>query len=145
MSTAADGAEFQTRAMVETWARAIRAKDVAGVVACQAEDCVQFELAPPLRVVGSDHEGLQAWFDTWRGPVGVDIAEMRIFVREDLAFCSGLIHLTGDRTDGSTTEIWIRNTLGLRKIGGEWKIVHLHESVPVHMDGTFRGALNLEP
>jgi len=92
-------AEIQVRSVIDAWAQAIRVKDAAGVVAHQAQDLVQFDLAPPLRVVGADPRGLQDWFATWRGH------------GDDIAFCYGLIHLTGNRTDGSESNVWFRNTL----------------------------------
>jgi PhnB protein len=41
--------------------------------------------------------------------------------------------------------VWFRLTLGLRKLGGEWKIAHHHESVPFYMDGSYRAAVDLVP
>ena len=46
--------------MVESWAQAMRDKDAAGVVTHQTEDCVQFDLAPPLQIIGPDPKGLQS-------------------------------------------------------------------------------------
>ena len=39
----------------------------------------------------------------------------------------------------------MRATVCLRKVGGEWKIVHEHESVPFYMDGSQRPAFDLAP
>jgi ketosteroid isomerase-like protein len=36
-------------------------------------------------------------------------------------------------------------TLCFRKIDGEWRITHEHESVPFYMDGSVRAAVDLEP
>jgi hypothetical protein len=46
--------EAQVRSVVEAWAKAMRAKDADGVVAHWVDDLVQFDLAPPLRIVGDD-------------------------------------------------------------------------------------------
>jgi len=138
-------AEAQVRSMVDAWAQAIRAKDAAGVAACQAKDFVQFDLAPPLQVVGADPKGLQDWFATWRGEIGFEVTDLHLTAGDDIAFCYGLIHLTGSRTDGLESDVWFRSTLCLRKIGDVWKIAHGHESVPMYMDGSFRAAIDLEP
>ena len=37
------------------------------------------------------------------------------------------------------------NTLLSRKIRGDWRIVHQHESVPFYMDGSYRAAVDLKP
>ena len=53
--------------------------------------------------------------------------------------------LTGTSKSGKTSDVWFRSTLGFRKVGGEWKIVHEHESVPFLMDGSDKAALDLKP
>jgi len=138
-------AEVQVRSVIDAWAQAMRVKDAAGVVAHQTQDFVQFDLAPPLRVVGADPRGLEAWFATWRGQIGYKIRDLHVTVGDDVAFCHGLVHLTGNRTDGSESNVWFRNTLCLRKAGDVWKNAHGHESVPMYMDGGFKAAIDLEP
>jgi len=140
-----ESAEGQVRSVIDSWALAMRVKDAAGVVAHQAPDFVQFDLAPPLRLVGADPKGLQDWFGTWRGQIGYEIRDLHVTVGDNVAFCHGLIHLTGSRTDGSETNVWFRNTLCLCKAGDAWKIAHGHESVPMYMDGSFKAAIDLEP
>jgi PhnB protein len=137
--------EAQVRSIIESWAQAIRAKDVAGVAAHQAQDLVQFDLAPPLQTFGKSPTPVQDWFATWRGQIGFVITELHISAGEDVAFCHALIHLTGSRIDGSQSDVWFRETLGLRKADGVWKIAHGHESVPMYMDGSSRAAVNLKP
>jgi PhnB protein len=138
-------AEAQIRSVIESWAQAMRAKDAAGVAAHWAQDLVQFDFAPPLRTVGNDPQGLKDWFATRRGQIGFVITELNVTSSDDVAFCHALVHLTGSRTDGSHSDVWFRETLGLRETGGVWRIVHGHESVPMHMDGSFRAAVDLKP
>jgi len=40
--------------------------------------------------------------------------------------------------------MWVRATLGLRRIEGDWRIVHDHESVPWDPE-TGKGLTGLEP
>jgi ketosteroid isomerase-like protein len=40
---------------------------------------------------------------------------------------------------------WLRITRTLARMAGDWRITHEHESVPFHMDGSFRAAVDLEP
>jgi PhnB protein len=47
--------------------------------------------------------------------------------------------------DGEQTNVWVRATVGLRKIDGKWLIVHAHESVPFYKDGSYRAAVDLKP
>ncbi|MGH3157151.1 MAG: nuclear transport factor 2 family protein, partial [Streptosporangiaceae bacterium] len=41
--------------------------------------------------------------------------------------------------------LWYRSTLGLRRLDGEWRIVHEHTSTPFYMDGSLRAATDLRP
>ena len=138
-------AEAQIRALIEDWARAMRAKDVGGVMAHYAADSVTFDLAPPLISTGADAKGLQAWFSTWPSPLGYEIRDLRITAGDDVAFCHSLNRLSGTKSDGEKADVWFRLTLGLRKLGGEWRIAHQHESVPFYMDGSYRAAVDLKP
>jgi PhnB protein len=137
--------ETEIRAVIDDWAAALRNKNAEGVVRHHAADYVQFSLAPPLISTAADAKGLQEWFATWRGPLGYEMRELSITAGEDTAFCHSLNRLSGTKTDGERADIWFRHTLGLRKIGGAWKIVHEHESVPFYMDGSYKAAVDLKP
>lgn len=147
MATAnrATGPEAQIRTAIEDWSSALRAKDARRVVAHHAADYVQFSLAPPLISDAADAEGLEAWFATWQGPLRHEVHDLHITASEDTAFCHGLTRLGGTKTDGAEADIWFRLTLGLRKVGGAWKFVHEHESVPFYMDGSYKAAVDLKP
>jgi PhnB protein len=134
----------QIRALIDDWARAIRIKSADGVLSHYAEGWVLFSLAPPL-VSATDAKGLDAWFATWRGPLGYEVSRLTISAGENVAFSHSLNRLSGTDTAGQETDMWFRHTLGFRKIGGRWKIAHEHESVPFYMDGTVRAAVDLEP
>jgi PhnB protein len=138
-------AEAKIRALIDDWAKAIRAKDVGGVMAHYSADSVTFDLAPPLISTRADAEGLQAWFATGRGPLGYEIRDLNITAGDEAAFGYSLNRLSGTKIDGERFDIWFRLTLCFRKIGGEWKIAHQHESVPFYMDGSYRAAVDLKP
>lgn len=138
-------AEAQVRMVIESWARALRAKDAKGVVSHYAAGFVQFSLAPPLVSAVADAKGLNEWFSGWRGPIGYEIRDLSLTVGEDVAFSRSLNRLSGTSTDGEKSDIWFRHTLCFRKIGGEWKIAHEHESVPFYMDGSYKAAVDLKP
>jgi uncharacterized protein (TIGR02246 family) len=142
-SRAADEAEIRT--LIDHWAKALRAKDADGVVSHYGDN-VMFVLAPPLQVSGeADAKNLKAWFSTWQGPIGYDIRDLNIIAGNNVAFCHSLNRMSGTKTDGGNVDMWFRETLGLRKIGGKWMITHEHSSVPFYMDGTFKAAVDLKP
>ena len=141
-------AREQIRALLNDRAAAITAKDARNAVAHYAPDVVSFELAPPLRYAGDevrDPAGLDGWFETWDGPIGYDIGEPVIEAGENVAFCHGLTHTTGTRTDGQREDLWFRSTVGLRRTPAGWQIAHEHNSTPLYMDGSGRAATDLRP
>jgi ketosteroid isomerase-like protein len=131
--------------LVEAWARAMRAKDAAGVAACLSSDGVAYTLAPPLRAPGDGGGGLSAWFATWDGPLAYEIRDLEVIAGGDVAYSHSLNHLGGLKVTGERPDLWFRVTLGFRKIAGAWKIAHEHESVPFYMDGSLRAAVDLAP
>lgn len=137
--------EAAIRAVIDRWLAALRAKRADEVVSHGADGLVAFTLAPPLVTPTEDRSGLQRWFDTWDGPISLDIRDLTIACGGDVAFCHFLSHMSGRKTDGEAPDLWFRQTLGLRRIGGAWKIAHQHESVPFYMDGSFRAAIDLRP
>ena len=139
--------EARIRRFIDTWAEAIRAKDVDAVMSHFAADIVTFDLAPPLQSTGADalRQSLEAWFPTFRGPVGYEVHDLSITTGDDVAFCRSLNRISGTRTDGEETDVWVRATVGLRRIDGRWQVTHEHSSVPFYMDGSYRAAVDLEP
>lgn len=78
-------------------------------------------------------QGLAAYDTTWdfffadpRGPISFVPREITISAGDDVAFASCMLNSEGT----SAGPVDFRLTSGLRKIGGEWVIVHEHHSVP---------------
>jgi PhnB protein len=136
--------ETQIRSVIEDWAAGLRAKDARRVMGHGADGLVHFSLAPPLVADESGPFGLQKWFDTWQGPLGYELRGLEIVAGDGVAFSHSLNHLTGTQ-NGKRADVWFRSTLGFRKVGGQWKIAHEHESVPFLMDGSDKAALDLKP
>jgi PhnB protein len=139
--------EAQIRAVVKDWADAIHAKDVDRAAAHLAPDIVTFDLVPPLQYSGAAAimKSLEAWFPTFRGPVGYEIHDLDVTAGGDVAFCRSLNRITGARTNGEQTDVWVRATVCFRKIDGKWLVVHEHASVPFYMDGSYKAAVDLKP
>jgi ketosteroid isomerase-like protein len=138
--------EAQVRRCIESWASALRAKNLDGVMSHYTPDLLAFDLAPPLQHHRDDvAKGLAEWFATWDGPIGYEMRDLEITADGGIAFAHSLNHLTGKRTDGQKTDVWLRATVCFRKVAGHWMEVHEHGSVPFYMDGSFRAAVDLEP
>jgi uncharacterized protein (TIGR02246 family) len=142
---ASDQAEIHR--LVEQWAEALRGKDIDGIMSHYASDVVAFDLAPPLQYKGANayRENWQTWFPTFQGPIGYELRDLKIAAGKDVAFCHSFNRITGKRTGGETTDVWVRATFCCRRIDRQWKIVHEHQSVPFYMDGSYRAAFDLNP
>ena len=137
--------EAQVRILLDDWVDAIRNKDARRVTSHFAPGAVLYTLAPPLQATAQDSRDLQAWFDTWRGPIDGEVRDLKLTIGDQEGFCTSLNRMRGTKTNGQVVDMWFRQTLGFRKIDGDWKIVHEHTSVPFYMDGTFKAAVDLKP
>ena len=136
--------QTQIRDVIEDWAAGLRSKDVARVKSHEVEELMHFSLAPPLVADEKGPYGLEKWFKTWDGPLGYELRDLEVVSGDGVAFSHSLNHLTGTQR-GKKADVWFRSTLGFRKLDGEWKIVHEHESVPFLMDGSDKAAVDLKP
>lgn len=139
--------DTEIRQLIDGWTRAVRAKDVNGVTSYYAPDIVSFDLAPPLQYRGADalRKSLAEWFLTFRGPVGYELRDLSIAVGDSVAFYHSLNRISGARTTGEETDVWVRGTVCFRRIEGRWTVTHEHLSVPFEMEPPFKASLDLKP
>jgi ketosteroid isomerase-like protein len=140
--------EAEIKRLIDERAAAMRDKDAARAVATLAPGIVAFELAPPLALgpeQARDRAALASWLAAWDGPLGIEIRDLHIAAAGDVGWSRSLNRLHGRLKDGREVDMWMRSTLGFRKIAGAWKIAHGHSSVPFLMDGSYRAALDLSP
>ena len=138
--------EAKVRDLIDAWATAFRAKNIDGLMANHSPDIVLFDLPPPLQYRGADayRKNWQEWLPTLEGPIGCEIRELSVTAGDDVAFSHSLNRISSKRTDGETTDVWVRVTVGYRKLEGEWVVTHEHVSVPFYMD-TGKAACDLKP
>jgi len=89
--------EAAIRELVESWARAVRAKDLNGILANHSTDMLMFDVPPPLQ-----SKGIEAYKKTWElffswsnDPVVFDIKDMNIIAGSDVAFVAALMRCAG--------------------------------------------------
>lgn len=124
--------ETAIRELVESWARAVRARDIDGILTHHSADILMFDVPPPLA-----SKGLDAYRKTWDSffawsdePVVFDIEDMEITAGSDVAFVAALMRCAGTEKSGERIGLEFRLTVGLRKLGGQWTVVHEHHSIP---------------
>jgi uncharacterized protein (TIGR02246 family) len=134
MSTSSNSTtdEAVIRELVENWARAVRAKDLDGILANHSTDMLMFDVPPPVQ-----SRGIEAYRKTWDlffswsdDPVVFDINDIHITAGTDVAFVAALMRCAGTEKNGERIELEFRLTIGLRKIDGQWMVLHEHHSIP---------------
>lgn len=102
----ADGSahEAAIRKLVRDWAASVRNKDLAGVLRDHSTDLLLID---------------------------VDLREVSVTAGSDVAFATAIASCASAAdAEGKRTELEVRLTLGLRKLGRRWVLVHEHHSVP---------------
>ena len=120
--------EAQIRERLEDWTQAIRARDIENVLAHHSADVVMFDVPPPVewRGIQKYRESWEYFFKYFPRDGGVfDIETLEIATSGELACAYGLL-----RCGKPQDTFPVRLTVCLRRIDGEWTIVHEHHSVP---------------
>jgi ketosteroid isomerase-like protein len=127
-----DSDENQTCSLVENWVKAVRGKDIDGILAYHTDDIVMFDVPPPFQ-----SKGIKAYrktwdtFYAWAKDLGVfDIIEMKVIAGGNVAFCCASMRCAGYDDSGKREELKFRLTIGLEKISNQWMIAHEHHSLP---------------
>lgn len=139
-------AERAIRQLIDERVAAVARKDPAPLARRVAADVVMFDVLPPLMSHGSGPIGekLRAWFDGYRSDIGYSVHELDVRADERLGFASFAYHVSGTLQSGGEVDMWVRATLCVELVDGEWKIVHDHESVPWDPE-TGQGRIDLQP
>lgn len=133
-------------ALLAAYVAAHAARDGAALAALYAPGAWVANLAPPLLRRGCSALGVQGWFDSKSGPIIVSFRDQQTVIDGGLALIQTLRHTYAPNPDDpDDSDWWSRLTLALQHGPDGWRILHEHESVPFHMDGSFRAAVDLVP
>jgi ketosteroid isomerase-like protein len=139
--------EAGIRNLIELQINAVRNKNIDQALIHYHNDVLSFDVVDPLQFKGIDaiRKRLEEWFSTFNGPIENEIAELKIEVSENIAFCSRLNHVHAVKIDGEKLDMWWRETTCFKRIDGQWMITHVHSSVPFNpQDGQASTGLNPE-
>jgi uncharacterized protein (TIGR02246 family) len=123
--------EAQIKQLIEKWAKAVRNEDMDAILAHHSDDIVMFDVPPPFQSVGID-----AYRKTWdiffkyTRPGVFDIQQLKIIADENIAFCIATMKCSDKSNSADFVPLDFRLTIGLKKIDGQWTIVHEHHSIP---------------
>ena len=124
--------ENAMRDLLERWAAAVRAKNMAEVLANHAPDFLMFDVPPPF-----ESRGLAAYEETWKlfTPASQTLlpsisSGLRLLPEVTFAFAIAHMQCVEPTEKAHRTPLDFLLTVGLRKVEGRWIIVHEHHSVP---------------
>lgn len=123
----------EIRTLIEMRVEALQRRDAEAANACLASHIVAFEVAGPLQLPSAqaiDNAQTQAWLDSFEEGPTISLDELAIYADGAVGFCHCLNRVRGQRARGHEVDVTMRSTLGLRKLRGEWKVVHGHTSLP---------------
>lgn len=144
MTQSRDETEILT--LLASLRRAHHDKNAASIAAAYDKSAFICDLSPPLSHDGIDVKAKQAWLDGWDGPIELETPPGTLTVDGDLAVHYGYTKMSGKpKMAPHPISFWLRDTIVLNRVRGEWKIVHIHSSVPFTMDGEPRPAFDLHP
>jgi uncharacterized protein (TIGR02246 family) len=138
--------EAAIRDLIDGFVKAIRAKDINGVMSVFAPEVVSFDLGPPLQHGGGE-PFLKRWhelFASYQGPIEYEARDLSVTAGDDVAFSHSLNRIGGTMKDGQKSERWLRWTACYRRSNGRWLIVHEQVSVPVDVRNG-KAVLDLKP
>ena len=116
--------EDRVAAIISEWERAVQDRNMVATLARHSSDLVMFDVPEPIQA-----RGLDEYRETWElffaysagGPESFRLHELALQVGDTVAFAHALLDVA---------EVRCRVTIGLRKIDGDWLIVHEHHSSP---------------
>lgn len=123
--------EQRIRDLIERWAAAVHAGDMATVLADHAADIVMFDVPPPEQGV----RGIDAYRDSWPGffewqasGATFEIESLEVTAGTDVGFAFALLRCATADQLARDPGRRLRLTIGLRKADGRWLVSHEHHS-----------------
>ncbi|MBS7661848.1 nuclear transport factor 2 family protein [Pseudomonas lalucatii] len=130
-----DQQQLEVRALLQSWAEAVQAKDVARILSHYAADVVAYDAILQLQFKGLEAYGAhwQACMEMCSGPGVFAVHEPTLLVGDELALAYYLCRCGGSDDQGQEQASWMRVTQGYQRRDGHWLIVHEHFSAPFDM------------
>lgn len=120
------------RTIFDRYVAAIEGVDPKGLLALYGDDIHVFDSMGAVETHGIDAWG--ATVQEWLGNPDVrqecHIEDLVVIDNGDVALARALVQYRGE-WEGQMQGMWNRATWGLRRIDGDWKIIHEHTSVAI--------------
>lgn len=125
------------RRLVDEQLFALRTKDLDRLMTLYADDFVLYDVNPPFRLEGA--AAIRRLRDAWAAQVpdflGIELRDVHVTASGDLGIAHWTWRFVGSEPQPEDAGAWYRGTAAYRRIREQWKIIHLHESLPHAADG----------
>lgn len=120
------------RTLIDRWSEAVRNEDLATIRADHDANILMFDVPPPFL-----SRGIDAYMATWQlffsnveKPVAFNFEDVEVTAGSDVAFATAKGKCINIDRTGKREPLEFRLTMGLKKIDGEWRVMHEHHSLP---------------
>jgi ketosteroid isomerase-like protein len=129
----------EIKALLDSRSDYVRIKDIDRLMSLYSPDVVYFDVVPGLQFAGSDalRDRFLQWFDSWKGPIGMEICDSNILASGDTAVAYMLNRTSGTLKNGRDVGHWVRATVCCQRSNYGWLIKHEHISLPIDFDPTW--------
>ncbi|GAB3461134.1 hypothetical protein GCM10027570_46820 [Streptomonospora sediminis] len=138
--------DAQISERMHEWRDAFVSKNVDAIMSFYAaEGFTAFDLMPPFEFNGGEmwRKNWEKFYAAFDGPIGLEIADLKIHVRPELAIARCAVRLSGTM-NGNAMDSWVRTTNCFELIDGEWLMIHDHVSWPIDFS-TGKALMDLVP
>ena len=130
--------EAQIRALADSFAAGVRAKDLDAIMKVYVADqtLFVFDVVPPRQYVGAAayRKDWEEFLNDIDGPVNFEITDLAVVAEGNLGYSHSIQHVSGKNKKGEVLDLTVRVTDAYRKIDGHWLVTMEHVSVPVNLD-----------
>lgn len=134
VTTHADSALADVMAVLDNRVEAVRARDIDRLMSLYSPDIVYFDIIPPHQFIGAAdvRRNFLRWFDEYQGDIGLETHDLHVAAGENVAFAHMIHPDSGTRRNGDDITVWVRSSVCLQQIDGQWLITHEHISFPIN-------------
>jgi PhnB protein len=127
--------EAVIRDLIAKWASAVENKDAEKIVEAYAPDAILYDVAFPVHGKDAIKALWERCFPYFPGAFRSEHEDLSVTVEGDIAIAHGFHRFIPDEPHHPCGQFISRVTAVFRRIGGEWRVIHEHVSIPFQMEG----------
>ncbi|EBA13453.1 Ketosteroid isomerase-like protein [Roseobacter sp. CCS2] len=145
-------AAYEIAAARASWVEAFENQNVESIMSFYVDEIYSYDMmaAPTDDGLAMAFDGEPIWranwvsfFEMFEDDLEVTIENLTVYQSGDIATVRGLTRLEGTAF-GQYIDMWARETNVLRRVDGDWLVVHDHVSVPINF-ASGEALMNLTP